>query len=298
MLIKGDRETMCQFHSFLLESRKGEILESVGEIHHSAIAQKLGVSGDNFIKPEFITNERRLLFDGSIQRLPELMKNAARSSELSDRDAGAGNFLGDAWQRSAAKDTTAFNSTVLRKLDSFLLKRFGTAEAFIDFVEPQWGVASEHARALLDTQVPIESAKPESLDFSITSLSVDSPFGKPTIIRLGAQGLIEGTGAFTREDCKVGLVVDQAGQKMQLDAAIEKLDVKQFGGDKASASIEFALPYDRIMHWFDTIDLSTLMFNATLVVNGHVGFDEFKALFKQARNRVQAWKVPAETLLV
>jgi len=286
---------MCQFHSFMLEARKGQCFEVVGEPHHSGIAAKLGISQDGMYLPEFHVDKRALVFDGTASTLQGVMQEAARTQARTNRDHVPANFAAEAWARAgAAAQRDPFNSRALEKLDRYLTERFGTAENLIDFVEPQWGLASGHCRDLLSPEAQTAmGAEERAVTFGIRELSVESTTKAGKVIHIVAGGtapgrVATGDGALSR----VEVMVDSAGQRKLLDATAEKVESRG-----SETNIHFSVPYQRVIGWMDTVDLAELKFNARLVLASEVDFDAFKRLFKEARYRRAAWKEPVESFV-
>jgi len=269
----------------MMDAQEGRCLEVVGEVHHSAIAHKLGIRQDGYMLPEFHPAERSVVFDHGPRTLQEHIALAVNGASLTTRDAGAGDFMAEAWGRTGDRSKmTPFNDAAIRRIDKFLVDRFGSAGAFTDFIEPQWGIAQPYAEKLLIPQARVLDPTSQDVGFKINGLRVEGR--EAPMIHFTAVGGVKGEEELVAaEDCRAFVAIDGAGKHRDIDAPINKVEVA--GG---KATIEFSLPYKRIMDWMDNVDLGELSFEASLMVASRVGFDDFKRLFKEARNRVHAWK--------
>ena len=284
---------MCRFHSFLMDAQEGRCIEVLGEVHHSSIANSVGVRQDAYMLPEFHVDRRDLVFDYGPKTLREQIAASLNSQGMSTRDSGAGDFIAEAWGRATQRGKrTPFNAEAVRKIDDFLLQRFGSAGAFIDFVEPQWGTAAPHATELLIPQARVLDPTEREVQFGIKSLKVSMLDAAP-MISFSASGSVPGAkDLIARENCRVSVAIGADGRMRDLDASIKSIEA---AGERAT--INFELPYARVMKWMDGTDLAELDFRASLLVAGDVGFDDFKRLFKVARNRMQAWKQDVKTFV-
>ncbi|MFA5054290.1 MAG: hypothetical protein WC565_09540 [Parcubacteria group bacterium] len=272
---------MCQFHSFLWQCESGEIFDQPGEVHHSAIAETCGVSQDRFLLPEFHLAERRLDFDG---------KGWADVYGTNPRDRlDAYNWL---------NRTHGWTNKGLDKLNRYLVKHFGTADALMEFVEPQWEQAQRSCIETLKKGVwvpaePQKSGLPElRLDSKTKDWKVDhrrdmidattSTTGIP--FRQYIAGPLE-----VDIRCQLGAIdgIDLLQGEFELVMCLDGQEVRS--GALGVRCVE--LVDNGIVH------IAALQVTSSLPPP-RIEYDEWKELFREARNRVECWQEDRVEMLV
>lgn len=269
---------MCQFHSFLWQCESGEIFDLPGEVHHSAIAVGCGVDQDRFLLPEFRLAERRLDFDG---------KGWADVYGTHPREGD--DFLFDRHVQWTNKG--------LDKLNRYLVKHFGTADALMEFVEPQWEQAQRSCIETLKKGVwvpaePQKSGLPElrldsktqdwKVDHRRSALDVNvSVTGIP--FRQYIAGPLE-----VSIRCPLRLIsgIDLLKDEFELVVVMDGQEARS--GALGARCVEL-------------IDGGMVRIEALQVVSpppSHIEFDEWKELFREARNRVECWQEDRVEMLV
>lgn len=269
---------MCKFHSFLWQCESGEIFDHPGEVHHATIAETCGVEQDSFLLPEFHLGERRLDFDG--KRWGEVYGTNPR-----DRL--------DAY--SWLNRTHGWTNKSLDKLNRYLVKHFGTADALMEFVEPQWEQAQGSCIETLKAGVWVPAEPPKSglpelrLDDTVQDWQVmfDNAWDNIPVSDPLVNVLTVARPSMITIRCSVTAI-----KSLDIVAPFE-LVMSMKGVESRSGRL--AVRVAEVDN--DEARIEALQV-AEFVPPPHIEFDEWKQLFREARNRVECWQEDRVEMLV
>jgi len=276
---------MCIFHSFMFDAVSGRAYEAVGQEHHSGIASALSMSQDGLALPEFHVAPRAVVFDGAptLKALIETMKKNDTTSSRKTGSANGSQFLNEAWGRTRSRESGGvWNPAAIAKLQKFLDERFGTAQRLIEFVEPQWGIASKHCVPLLssDAQRSVSNMMATTIDIVRAALRKEAKGIQIVTFEGLVQGLSNGANIISASDVKIS---DNAGNEIPEKP---KLIEGTAGG---RLKFEVILTAE-LREWLNGLAVDELTAEAKVHYQGQVDYGGWSKLFAKPENRVDVWK--------
>ena len=274
---------MCQFHSFLWQCESGEISDQPGEVHHSAIAVGCGVEQDKFLLPEFRLAERRLDFDG--QSWPQVYGSNPRL----DGPEWLSGWQNPKWTNRGPD-----------KLNRYLVKHFGTADALMEFVEPQWEQAQRSCIETLKAGVWVPASPPKS---SLPELRLDDTMRGWQVNRTSPPP-IDITTSSDRVQRYMAIVGMDSFDIRCPVTAIKSLNIGQIFELVVIAKGVESRSGPLGLHGAEAIDggMACLEAYQSLPIDvefpPRIEYDEWKGLFREARNRVECWQEDRVEMLV